>query len=497
MENSSEVLAAKAREIAKSLGYTERPVDTIYSWEYDGDYLRFAREQKNLSVDLYAPYPPAVHFWFRQGAHYPINSNRDSEMSSFHRGIWEPGMQAVVLDSDGRLLEFEAQPSAETRVGDGAPAFDWSRLFAAAGLDSSRFQAASSKVKPISAYDTRAAWTGSTEGTQGIRVEAAAFEGRPVSFRVLGPWAQPSQPSPFSFGAFPPPIFILFVTALPAVAGLLVWRNMRSGRGDRRGAFRLASFLFFFTMLESLLGVHHIPTLAEFEVLFGVMQYALTVGALGWLFYMAFEPQMRRRSPETLISWGRLLAGRFWDPVVGGHLLAGIALGAVGLSAMTLLAPLTFQGFFSPQLPWSNSGLVSLCFLLLIQAIPGGLGVSLIMNLISVPIQRRWLAAVIFVLVMTLMLIPIYGRPSLMTTARMVIWNALLAFTLVRFGVLATVASLYTAFMIEVLPLTTNWSAWYAPAAVFGIAILVALALYGFVTTLSGRRLWTGNLSAC
>jgi hypothetical protein len=118
------------------------------------------------------------------------------------------------------------------------------------------------------------------------------------------------------------------------------------------------------------------------------------------------------------------------------------------------------------------------------------------MNLISIPIQRRWLAAVIFVLVMTLVLMPSYGRPSLMTTARMVIWHALLAFTLIRFGVLATVASLYTAFMIEALPLTTNWSAWYAPAAVFGIAILVALALYGFVTTLSGRRLWTGKLSA-
>jgi len=45
-------------------------------------------------------------------------------------------------------------------------------------------------------------------------------------------------------------------------------------------------------------------------------------------------------------------------------------------------------------------------FWLLIEAISGALGVSLIMNLISVPIQRRWLAAVIFVLVMTLVLIP-------------------------------------------------------------------------------------------
>jgi len=35
MENSSEVLAAKAREIIKSFGYTERPADTLYTWNYD------------------------------------------------------------------------------------------------------------------------------------------------------------------------------------------------------------------------------------------------------------------------------------------------------------------------------------------------------------------------------------------------------------------------------------------------------------------------------
>ena len=77
-----------------------------------------------------------------------------------------------------------------------------------------------------------------------------------------------------------------------------------------------------------------------------------------------------------------------------------------------------------------------------------------------------------------------------------VIWHTLLTFTLIRFGVLATVAALYTAFIIEEFPLTTNWSAWYAPADLLGIATLIALALYGFVTTLWGWGLWaeTGHL---
>jgi serine/threonine-protein kinase len=497
MENSPEVLAVKAKEIAKSFGYTERPVDTVYAWGYDEDYFRFAREQKNPSIDLYAPYPPAVYFWYRQSPHYPINSDLDYEIYSFHRETLEPGMQAVVLDSEGSLLEFEARPRGGTRVGDGAPEFDWSRLFAAAGLDAARFQAASSKETPISVFDTQAAWTGSKEGsTQKLRVEAAAFEGRPVSFRVLGPWAHPGQPPSFSFGAIPAPIFILFVLALPGIAGLLAWRNVRNGRGDRRGAFRLASFLFLFTLLANLLAMHHVRTLAEFALLFAVMRNAVAAGALGWLLYMAFEPQVRKRTPESLISWNRLLAGRFRDPVLGGHLLAGIALGTIARCAMTFLTAEPFDAFVTPILPWSNAGLLWLSFWLLITVIPAGLGVSLLMNLISVPIRRRWLAAVLFVLVMTLVLMPSYSRPSLVTTARLAIWNTILAFTLIRFVVLTTVAALYTAFMIEEFPLTTNWSAWYAPLALLAMTTLVALALYGFVTTLLGRRLWPAKLDA-
>ena len=96
----------------------------------------------------------------------------------------------------------------------------------------------------------------------------------------------------------------------------------------------------------------------------------------------------------------------------------------------------------------------------------------------------------LFVLLMTLIVTPSYDRPSLLTTARLLLIQTVFAFTLIRFGVLATVAALYAAFIIELFPLTTNWSAWYAPAALLGIATLVGLALYGFVTTLSGRRLW-------
>ena len=44
--------------------------------------------------------------------------------------------------------------------------------------------------------------------------------------------------------------------------------------------------------------------------------------------YIAIEPIVRRRWPDLLFSWSRLLAGRFRDPLVGRDVLAGILVGA-------------------------------------------------------------------------------------------------------------------------------------------------------------------------
>jgi hypothetical protein len=198
---------------------------------------------------------------------------------------------------------------------------------------------------------------------------------------------------------------------------------------------------------------------------------------------------VRRRSPASLISWNRLLAGRFRDPMVGGHLVAGVALGVLASCSTHLLPPLPFQASFAPLLPWSNAALFSLWCWQAIIAIAGGLGYTLVLNLISIPARRRWLTRMLFVLVLTPVLLPGYGRPSFATIARPAILLALVAFTLTRFGVLAAVAYVYTHMASLEFPLTTNWSAWYAPAAVLGIGTLVAIALYGFVTTLRGQRL--------
>jgi hypothetical protein len=67
------------------------------------------------------------------------------------------------------------------------------------------------------------------------------------------------------------------------------------------------------------------------------MGNGLWAGAYSACGYLAFEPFMRRRWPHALISWTRLLAGRFGDAVVGQHILVGILFGAAVACSVGLL----------------------------------------------------------------------------------------------------------------------------------------------------------------
>ena len=66
-------------------------------------------------------------------------------------------------------------------------------------------------------------------------------------------------------------------------------------------------------------------------------------GAIAWLLYMALEPYARRVAPRWVVSWTRLLEGRFKDPMVGRDLLTGLAAaaGVNGLFALVTRLQLT------------------------------------------------------------------------------------------------------------------------------------------------------------
>jgi serine/threonine-protein kinase len=494
MENSSEVLAAKAREITKSFGYTERPVDTLFAWYYDMNYPRYASERKDGQIRERIParYPPAAYFWYRQSPQYPSTTELDTDPSFFHRETLEPGMQAVVLDSEGRLLEFHARPSAGPPGNVTTRAFGWPQLFAAADLDPANFRETPPELTPGAPFDAQTAWTEVSNNVSNgkLRVEAAAFRGRPVFFRVLGPWIRSGQSPALFRGTNALAVAVSSLLVLPAVCSFLAWRNARTGRSDRRGAFRLAVFTMLWVLLQALAPAHHTPAAAEFTLLYQALRSAVMIGVLLWVIYMAFEPQVRRRSPESLVSWSRLLGGRIRDPLVGGHLLIGFAMGvgAIVVAQALLTPPFQSASLFrnGPWLPWSGGAVLAIWFSHLTLAVFGGLGYMFVLNLAFLAVRRKWLALSIFILVSALVSAP-YATGPLAAVGRSLLFFGLTAIALTRFGVLTLAAAMYAALTLLDFPLTTNWSAWYAPTALLAICTLLALALFGFMTTLAGR----------
>ena len=76
-----------------------------------------------------------------------------------------------------------------------------------------------------------------------------------------------------------------------------------------------------------LMAAHHVPGEQEAWILFTAAALGLLVGTIVWMLYVALEPHVRRRWPDSLISWGRVLAGQMRDPVVGRDLLLGMLAG--------------------------------------------------------------------------------------------------------------------------------------------------------------------------
>src|SRR2546422_8247125 len=144
---------------------------------------------------------------------------------------------------------------------------EWTALFAAAGLDPARFTPTEPKWTSLAAFDARAAWTGAYPEQPEIplRIEAAAYRGKPVYFQLLEPWNKPWRTQANQPNKEDRVFLVAFCLFLAILLGavLLARYNIRQGRGDRRGAFRLAFFVFAVSILKWLFGASHVPTIAE------------------------------------------------------------------------------------------------------------------------------------------------------------------------------------------------------------------------------------------
>jgi len=241
------------------------------------------------------------------------------------------GMVRVRMDLAGHLLSLIAVPPQLDKAAAPAPAPNPAPLFTAADLDFNSFRPANPLWAAPVASDLRLAWTAPFPGSPGheLRVETAWWNGKPVWFHVVTPWAVPHRmPAPQTTSYSIATIWsvsrrILFLIAVCALS----WRNLRLGRGDRSGAWRLASFIFLLCLADTLLGAHDLFSRHGLGILDTATAASLYRAARLWLVYIAIEPAVRRRWPRILISWSRIATGKWKDPMVGRDILAGILAG--------------------------------------------------------------------------------------------------------------------------------------------------------------------------
>jgi hypothetical protein len=421
--------------------------------------------------------------------------------------LWEPpsditGMISVCLDSRGRLLFFKRIPPEHDPPSGASPPPDWSPLFSAAGLDPSTFTTATPEWADLLYSDTRAAWT--REITSPIRaterVEAAAYRGKPVYFRVLYPWADPwrdrsHQPSGHQKLASIIGIVVFAAVLLGSI--LVVKRNVRQKRGDEAGSWRLGNFLFFVFLAMWALQAHHLASLDEFGTVILALAWGFLISTFARLLYFALEPFVRRRDPHTLIGWVRLIGGKIRDPLVGRDVLIGMTYGVL-LGAFesvdNILLPLF--GGLPPQ-----PGALSMESLLGVGPALGSvfaytwiyvlysLGIFFLLFLLRFLVKKDWIAAIVIVF---LGAITNTGGDYFWVTflALAVIWLSIYL-VLRRFGLLALVVGLVVQNMLVVFPMTSHLSRWYASGAIAGMVTVIAIALFALYHALADQPLFS------
>jgi len=510
LEKPPEELAGHAREILQSVGYSEPPVDTAMGFYEGNEFLRYIEKHDKSKTRWDHLDTGAFVFWYR-GSPQPLVAGNIFSHAPISGAVWtdDPaldvsGMTLVQLNPLGRLTQLIAVPPQVEKPAGAISSADWAPLFSAAGLDPSKWPSAQPMWTPPVDSDARAAWTGSLAARPDIpmRIEAAAYRGQPVYFELIGPWTRPERMQPYQFtGGERASLVILIVLLLSVlVAGtLLARRNLLLGRGDRRGASRLAAFVFAAWAVAWFFGTHHVPNFLEFGLFTQFLAWGLAWACFIWVLYIALEPYVRRRWPSTLISWSRLLAGSFRDPLVGRDILIGCCLAPFPIAVGRLLwfVP-SWLGYPPPQPvsgpDWQFLGartIIADVALTLIQAPFVWLSGLFILFLFRALLRNQWAAAVAWVLLFTL--IGRIGNHPIAWVGTLIFFS-LAVFVLIRFGLLALAVNLVVVSIVQTFPLTTQGSAWYAGISLTGVLLIAALALYGFYTSLGGRPIFGGGL---
>lgn len=537
LPKSPEVLTERARQMLGDLGYSVMlpyEFSTLDLYEEWLDELVRKDQSSTRSGRLERTRPAPIDFWYRSAKGPLLPRNPRGAITYYDPTVIEQGMitlrmscaghlRELAINSDdlfwpkGGLVRAERAPPGTSDEPAPVKEPNYAAAFRAAGLDMSKFVPVEPKRVPPVYADTRAAWVGEypDNPSEPVQVEIASHDGRIVAFRTVELNWQGSQtaiPRRSLFSrAQEVGLVILALVQLVSLAGALVLarRNLRDRRGDRLGAARLAVFV---SASTALYGVLAADTLSNQNVWFGITGWiiaqSVSMGAAAWLLYMGFEPYVRRIWPEMLVSWSRLIDGRWRDPLVGQSVLIG-GIGGCAAAAMVYLnrsIPDWVGGV--PAVPFylSEFELESLGALpvtagvfvhIAVKAVQVSMGFVALLALARLVVKRPWLALLIWGAVQTATLT--LGQHSYTGWWSPLIVGAMIAVAagvLLHNGLLGLIALIGTMLVILVGPITLDDKSWFYDRSIATLCVLGAVMVGAAVIALLAppqKRLLSGS----
>ena len=487
LQQSPEVLAHIARDVLRGIGHATPPADSAFGLEVDQD-VRFWNQRR--------PTEPAksvsdlVHFWYRESPETlmprslhpvgPIYSLPATRVSEKDPPPLVPGMRSIRLDlSNGQLREFHIVPLPVTEPSEAPP--DWDFVLKKAGLDPQT-------LTPQSTVPAgqQVAWTGTWPGRPDLflHVEGAAQGGMPIYFKVFGPWTGSTPASePIQ------DLLTITVVAFVIITGsALAWRNLKDGRGDRRGAFRLALFAFASLMLAWICGSTHGFHREELNLFLAALGEALYWSVLAGVLYLALEPFVRKRWPHALISWNRILEGRFGDSLAGRDVLVGISFAAavcVVRTGLRFVDPTPRPYVESEILQAMQPATQALSFLAskLFDSANVSISLFFLFCFLRAVLRNQWIAIVVWIALLNGLTRDQEAVGSLVVIAFGGLW--LLA--VMKFGLTAGIAMWFADRILRIENMLPP-KGWLAGNYYLLLVAVTALALYAFVKSMGKHR---------
>ena len=498
MDLSADTLAEKIREQAVEFGYRSAPADRKYDLRWDWDVMfDNGKSTENLQERRrwFAAESP-LQLGYRESP-LPLIAEPDGEVSAERPAPVVSGMIQALVNSKGELRVFRAVPP-QVDTSTAAQPIDPQLISRAIGFDLSKWQETAPRYTPLYAFDWLKAWKGRHPTLPlDVTVQASAWHGRITELQVIWPWTKPGRAPESRQGSSANSRIALTEKVTSGLVILfsvfLAVRNLRAGRGDRRGAARLASAIFILQASAWVFWAHWVADIGMLGVFAANAASWISSAVLIWFLYIGLEPEVRARWPKAIVTWSRILAGRWQDPLVGADVLWGALVG-VTISALFLgtnwwgvahggASPSTNSYVDASTRYWVVSILKRAS-----EAVEFGLLVVFAIFCLRVVFRKDWLASIAVAFLFTAQEGEAWQGHSLIGFGFYLFIFTVLTFVILRLGLVPSMVAIFFANILLGTPGAQTLSKPYEWTVIAYPAVALAIVAWAFWRT-SGHQL--------